>query len=51
MDFFAKGRHLVGAAVVTTVYRNTVLREATSVPGYAAKQAEDRKFYADMTSA
>ncbi len=29
---------------------NTRLRETTKVPGYAAKLAEDRKFYADKTS-
>ena len=36
--------------VVTTVYMNTRLREITKIPGYAAKQVEDRKFYADKTS-
>ena len=35
---------------MTTVYMNTVLEEVATVPGYAAKQAEDRKFLADRTS-
>ena len=43
-------RHLVVDAVVTTVYRNTILREVAFVPGYAAKLVEDRKFYVDKTS-
>jgi len=51
LDFFAEGRHLVIDAVVTTVYRNAILREAASVPGYATKQVENRKFYANRTSA
>ena len=50
LDFFVEGRHLVIDVVVTTVYRNTILRHATSIPGYAAKQAEDRKFLADQAS-
>jgi len=29
---------------------NTMLHKVATVPGYAAKQAEDRKFLADMTS-
>jgi hypothetical protein len=37
-------------AVVTTVYKNTVLQQVANIPGYAAKQAEDKKFLADMTS-
>jgi hypothetical protein len=48
--FFADGRHIVIEAVMTTVYRNTVLEKVVTVPGYAAKQAEDRKFLADKTS-
>ena len=43
LDHFAGGRYLVIDAVVTTVYRNTILRSASIVPGYAAKQVEDRK--------
>jgi hypothetical protein len=50
LDFFADGRHLVTDAVMTTVYRKTVLHQVATVPGYAAKQAEDRKFLADKTS-
>ena len=50
LDFFADGRHLVVDAVMTTVYRNTVLKKVATVPGYAAKQAEDRKFLADKAS-
>ncbi len=50
LDFFADGRHLVIDAVMTTVYRNTVLEKVATVPGYEAKQAEDRKFAADKTS-
>jgi len=51
LDFFANGRHLVIDAVLTTVYRNTVvLEKVATVPGYAAKQAEDKKFLADRTS-
>jgi hypothetical protein len=49
-DFFAEGHHLVINVVVTTVYRNTILKHAASIPGYAAKQAEDRKFQADRAS-
>ena len=33
-----------------TVYRNTVLQKVASIPGYATKQAEDRKCLADCTS-
>ena len=35
---------------MTTVYRNGVLQQVASIPGYAAKQAEDKKFRADRTS-
>ena len=35
--FFAEGRHLIIDAVVTTVYRNIVLRQVASILGYAAK--------------
>ena len=50
LDFFADGRHLVIDAVVTTVYRNTVMEKVATIPGYAAKQAEDKKLLADKTS-
>ena len=48
LDFFADGRHLVIDTVMTTVYRNTVLEKVATIPGYAAKQAEDMKFLDDM---
>ena len=35
---------MVVDAVVTTVYRNVILKYASTTPGYATKQAEDRKF-------
>ena len=50
LDFFADVRHLVIDAVVTTVYKNTVLQQVATIPRYAAKQAEDMKFLADITS-
>ena len=50
LDFFADGRHLVIDAVMTTVYKNTMLEKVAMVPGFAAKQAEDRNFLADKTS-
>jgi hypothetical protein len=48
--FFADGRHLAIDAVLTTVYRNAVLEKVATVPGFAAKQAEDKKIQADRTS-
>ncbi len=50
LDFFADGRHLVIDAVMITVYKSTVLEKVATVPGYAAKHAEDTKFLADRTS-
>ena len=50
LDFSADGCHLVIDDVVTTVYRNTVLEKVATVLGYAAKQAEDKKFHANRTS-
>jgi hypothetical protein len=44
LDFFADGRHLVIDTVMTTVYRNTALERVATIPRFAAKQAEDRKF-------
>jgi hypothetical protein len=35
---------------VTTVYRNTILKNASTIPGFVAKQAENRKFTADRAS-
>ena len=43
LDFFADGRHLFIDAVLTTVYMNTVMEKVVTVPGFAAKQVEDRK--------
>jgi hypothetical protein len=51
LDFFRDGHHLVIDALVTTVYRNTMLQQVSTVPGYAAKQTEDKKVYADKSSA
>ena len=50
LDFFADGRHLVIDAVVPMVYKNTALQQVATILGYAAKQAEDKKFFADRTS-
>ncbi len=50
LDFVANGRHLVIDAVMTTVYRNTVLNKVATIPRYAAKQVEDMKFLAEMIS-
>ena len=50
LDFFGLGRHLVIDAVVSTVYRNTILSKTSTIPGYVAKLAEDKKFKADEKS-
>ena len=50
LDFFGLGRHLVIDAVVSTVYRNTILSKTITIPGYVAKLAEDKKFKADEKS-
>ena len=53
LDFFGLGasiRHLVIDAVISTVYRNTILPETSTIPGYVAKLAEDKKFKADEKS-
>jgi hypothetical protein len=50
LDFFVEGRHRVVEAVVTTVYRNTILKHAATIHGYATKQAKDKKFQADRAS-
>ena len=49
LDFFTYGRHLVIDAVMTTVYMNIVLERGATIPGYAAKHAEDVKFLAGRT--
>ncbi len=41
---------MVVDVVMTTVYRNTMLKKVAIIPGYAVKQAEDMKFLADKTS-
>ena len=51
VDFFGLGRHLaVIDAVVSTVYRNTILSKTSTIPGYVAKLAEEKKFKADEKS-
>jgi hypothetical protein len=50
LDFFANERHLIIDAVMTPVYRTTVLQKVAAVPRYATKQAENIKFLAYMTS-
>ena len=50
LNFYGWGRHLVIDVVLCTVYRNVTLAETCSIPGYAAKMAEDRKFYNDKKS-
>ena len=52
MDFAEGGRHLISAGVETIVYRNTILQKRwrLSLDGFAAKQAEDKKFKADADS-
>ena len=34
LEFFGLGRHLVIDAVVSTVYRNTILSKTSTIPGY-----------------
>ena len=50
LDFANGGRHLIIDGVVTTVYRNSIFSKVASIPGYAAKQVEVRKFKADADS-
>ncbi len=51
LEFFADGRHLVIDAILTTVYKNTILEKVATIPGFAAKQVEDKKLQADRASA
>jgi hypothetical protein len=51
LDCYNRSKHLLVEGVVTTGYRNTCLRETSSIPSYAAKQAKDKKLYADKASA
>ena len=50
LDFFADRKYLAIDVVVTSVYRNTVFPRVSTIPCYAAKRAEDRKFLADIYS-
>jgi len=50
LDFANGGRHLIIDGVVTTVYRNSIFSKVASIPGYAAKQVEDKKLKADADS-
>jgi hypothetical protein len=50
LDYYAPGHHLLLDSVVTTAYKNAMLRETGEIPGFAAKLVEDMKFYADKTS-
>ena len=50
LNFYRLGRHLVIDVVLCTVYRNVTLAQTCSIPGYAAKMAEDRKIYNDKKS-
>ena len=50
LNFYGPGRHLVIDAVISTVYRNTILSVTSLIPGHVAKLAEDKKFKADEMS-
>jgi len=50
LDFAAGGRHLIIDGVVTSVYRNSVLSKVAAILGFAAKQAEDKKFKTNKDS-
>ena len=50
LDFAEGERHLIIDGVVINVYRDSILNKAASIPGYAAKQVEDRKFKKDADS-
>ena len=50
LNFYGPGRHLVIDAVISTVYRNTLLSVTRLIPGHVAKLAEDKKFKADELS-
>ena len=47
---YGPGRHLGIDAVISTVYRNTILSATSLISGHVAKLAEDRKFKADEVS-
>ena len=50
VDFFADGKHLVIDAVLITMSRIIILEKVATSLGYAAKQAEDKKFMTYQTS-
>ncbi len=50
LDFAEGGRYLVIGAVVTTVYMKSIMSKVVVIPGFAAKQDEDRKFKANEHS-
>ena len=50
LDFAVEGKHLIIDGMVTSVYRNSILSRVATVPGFAAKQAEDKKFKVDADS-
>ena len=50
LNFYGPGRHLVIDAVISAVYRNTLLSVTRLIPGHVAKLAEDKKFKADELS-
>ncbi len=50
LDYSMPGKHVMVDALVIAVYMNTCLREGVVIPGYANKQADARKLYADRAS-
>ena len=50
LDFFANGKYLVIDAVMTLVYRSTILPKVATILGYASKQTKDMKFMSNKTS-
>jgi hypothetical protein len=50
LDFAEAGRHLIIDGVVTTVNRNIILSRVSTMLGFVAKHAEDKKFKADADS-
>ena len=50
LDFAEGGKHLIVDGVITTDYRNNIIFKVVSIPGFAAKQGEDKKIKADADS-
>jgi hypothetical protein len=50
LDCAATGKHLFLDGVVTSTYKSTRPRGTGSIPGYAVKLVEHRKYYADKKS-